>query len=120
MAQLRPAQEEDVQALLRSGLRAIIANAPGTGKTATTISAISRTRLTRTPALIVAPASVTINWSREFAMWAPDLRVRVLDGPDEAPTDLRQLQRGVQHLAQRFEKPSARRGHGELPVSDGR
>ena len=89
MAQLRPAQEEDVQALLRSGLRAIIANAPGTGKTATTISAISRTRLTRTPALIVAPASVTINWSREFAMWAPDLRVRVLDGPDEAPTDLR-------------------------------
>ena len=89
MPQLRPTQREDVQALLRHGLRAIIANAPGTGKTATTISAISATRLTRTPALVIAPASVTINWSREFATWAPDLKVRVLDGPDTPPTDLR-------------------------------
>ena len=89
MAQLRPTQHEDVQALLRHGLRAIIANAPGTGKTATTICALSSTRLTRTPALIIAPASVTINWAREFATWAPDLKVRVLDGPDTPPTDLR-------------------------------
>ena len=79
MLQLKQTQIEDVTQLLKHDLRAIIANAPGTGKTATTIAAIALAQEKRTPALIIAPASVTRNWLKEFQMWAPSLTVHLLE-----------------------------------------
>ena len=86
MPTLRPSQVEDVNLIMRNRVRAIVANAPGTGKTATAIVAIARTANATTPCLVVAPASVTRNWVREFSTWAPGLRVQLLESATEDPT----------------------------------
>ncbi len=54
----------------------------GLGKTVQAIVAL-RTALAQTEsqrALVVAPASLRLNWLREFRTWAPELTVRVVQG----------------------------------------
>ena len=88
MPTLRPQQEEDVQRIIRNRLRVLIANAPGTGKTPTTIAALSRTYHRTTPTLVVVPPSVLRNWEREFKRWAPHLRTHLLESGSAMPTRL--------------------------------
>jgi SNF2 family DNA or RNA helicase len=74
MLKLRPFQREDVEFLKQNDLRVLVASAPGTGKTATSITAVVEAR-TALPALVVCPASVAENWIREIRMWAPGHRI---------------------------------------------
>ena len=90
MPTLRPTQSEDVQTILRHRFRAILANAPGTGKTATAIIALAQSAAATTPSLVVAPASVTRNWLKEFKIWAPGLKVHLLESTTEMPTKARE------------------------------
>ncbi len=74
MRELRDFQREDVDFIKKNKLRCLIANAPGTGKTATTLSSLIETHRTSLPAVIVCPASVAHNWAKECRMWAPGIR----------------------------------------------
>lgn len=81
-ADLRPYQWAGVSFLVRSPC-ALLADQMGLGKTVQTAVAL---RLvlglpSRNRALIVTPASLTLNWERELARWAPNLAVRRLQGP---------------------------------------
>jgi len=73
---LRPYQEQGVRLLLdkleaRHG--ALLADAPGLGKTATSIEVANRlaerTKGPKFSVLIVCPASLRLNWERELSMW---------------------------------------------------
>lgn len=75
----------------------------GLGKTAQSIvylavvsARAAAAKLERKPHLVIAPVSVLENWQREFALWAPSLRVACLHGPTRAPTReaVRAAQRG--------------------------
>lgn len=79
MPTLRPFQHEDVNAIKRHKLRVILASAQGTGKTPITVMSILESARWAIPALVVAPASVTRNWRREFRKWAPGLRVHLIE-----------------------------------------
>ncbi|MFD1953853.1 SNF2 helicase associated domain-containing protein [Paenibacillus thailandensis] len=65
----------------------ILADDMGLGKTVQAIaflaSVVSEIREHRQPALVVAPASLLYNWSREFARFAPELKAVVADGTAE-------------------------------------
>ena len=78
---LRPYQREGVSFLFRNSA-ALLADEMGLGKTVQAISALRL--LLRKPdidrALIVVPASLGLNWQREFERWAPELVVRRLIG----------------------------------------
>lgn len=78
MPRLRSFQREDVDYLKKHRLRALVANAPGTGKTATAIRAIAETHQRSLPAVVICPASVVHNWVREFKVWAPGIPVYVI------------------------------------------
>ena len=77
--QLRDFQREDVDQIAANGFRALIANAPGTGKTATSLSCISRAPGRLLPALVVCPASVVRNWRKEVRMWTPGLKTHIIE-----------------------------------------
>ena len=83
MPKLSEKQFEDVETILKHGLRVFVANAPGTGKTPTTIVALSVASRFRTPAIIVAPASVTRNWERELQRWAPRLKTHLIESSSQ-------------------------------------
>lgn len=72
MTTLRTYQNEAVQFLTEHG-RAIYGDAPGTGKTASTLCWLHENNSLRT--LIVAPLPVLGHWEREAARWYPDLHV---------------------------------------------
>lgn len=83
MPKLSETQFTDVEKILEHGLRVFVANAPGTGKTPTTIVSLATAQKFRTPALIVAPASVTRNWERELHRWAPGLKTHLIESSSE-------------------------------------
>jgi SWI/SNF-related matrix-associated actin-dependent regulator 1 of chromatin subfamily A len=89
MPRLRPFQREDVDFLKQHGLRALVASAPGTGKTPVAIRALAECHPASFPAVIVCPASVTRNWAREFRRWAPGIKpVIIEDGDSPLPRGL--------------------------------
>lgn len=57
---------------------ALLADQPGVGKTATLLTALSKT--TATPAIVICPASIKENWRREAEMWAPHVNPYVVGG----------------------------------------
>ena len=79
MPVLRDFQREDVDRIQEAGFRALIANAPGTGKTATSLSCISRSPGRLLPAVVVSPASVVRNWRKEVRMWTPGLKTHIIE-----------------------------------------
>ncbi|MDE0078186.1 MAG: DEAD/DEAH box helicase [Caldilineaceae bacterium] len=83
-APLRPYQWEGVRFLLdkETGL---LADEMGLGKTVQVAVALSMKLKTshRRRSLVVAPASLRLNWARELARWAPDISVGVVQGGSE-------------------------------------
>ncbi len=96
-AELRDYQREGyqwMQFLLSHGLHGILADDMGLGKTLQTLThllaEVASGRCGGKPSLVVAPTSVVMNWQREAAKFAPDLRVLVLQGADRK-TRFRQI-----------------------------
>jgi superfamily II DNA or RNA helicase len=76
---LKPFQAEDVATLMANNYRAIVANAPGTGKTIITLACVKRDFIKLTPTVIVCPASVVTNWCREARKWlGHDIRIHAI------------------------------------------
>lgn len=85
---LRWYQIDGIKFLQKHNYRAFIADAPGTGKTAQILSAITLDRQKLTPALVIAPASVTGNWGEEMREWAAWAKAFIVDDTKtEIPTD---------------------------------
>lgn len=80
---LFPYQRVDVKFLLTNE-RALLANEPGLGKTGVLIRFLQVLKLGGKepfPAVIVCPNSLKFAvWQREFAAWAPELTVQVVNG----------------------------------------
>jgi len=78
---LRKYQWEGVRFLLQND-SALLADEMGLGKTVQAIVALSLIFKRRAShrALIVVPASLVLNWEKEFSVWAPHLTVRRLLG----------------------------------------
>ena len=77
--ELRPYQQEGVAWLREHGYRALLADAPGVGKTPQVLVAIREDARTLCPVLVVCPASVVYNWQREASRWLPGGRVHVIE-----------------------------------------
>ena len=71
MPTLKTFQQEGVDFLRENDYRALLADAPGTGKTVQILTALANDRRKLTPMLVIAPASVTQNWQDEARVWAP-------------------------------------------------
>ena len=67
--------------LAKWGFGACLADDMGLGKTAQTIAFFLHRKASR-PALVVAPVSVTTNWTRELARFAPSLKVYLHQGAE--------------------------------------
>lgn len=87
-ATLRPYQKLGLgwlRFLADLGLGGVLADDMGLGKTVQTLAHLmdekSLGRMDR-PVLIVCPTSLVVNWSREAAKLAPNLRVAIHHGPD--------------------------------------
>jgi superfamily II DNA or RNA helicase len=85
-ATLRPYQRTGLawlQFLDALGCGGVLADDMGLGKTLTTIAWLleRKQRDGAKPSLVIAPASVLGNWTRECARFAPSLRCAVLHGP---------------------------------------
>src|SRR4051812_27482869 len=78
---LRPYQDEGVR-FLRDRPAALLADEMGLGKTVQAILALrdSLTQVENARALVVAPASLRLNWLSEFGVWAPGLPARLIQG----------------------------------------
>lgn len=64
------------------GAGACLADDMGLGKTVQAIAFMLH-KASQGPSLVVAPASVVMNWASELARFAPELRVSVLNNPDD-------------------------------------
>lgn len=86
-AALRPYQAEGVR-FLASRDAALLADEMGLGKTVQTAVALSGMKAVLRRVLLIAPASLCLNWHRELERWAPDLVVRrvIGDAEDRAAT----------------------------------
>ena len=80
---LRPFQRQGVDFLRASGYTAGLFDGMGLGKTIQILVALSEARQRLLPALVVAPASVAHNWTREAAVWCPGVRSAVVTGPKQ-------------------------------------
>ena len=79
MNTLRPFQQEDLNTVAGNDFRALIANAPGTGKTILCLSCIGRRPDRLLPAVIICPASVVGNWRKEAWKWTKGLKVHLVE-----------------------------------------
>ena len=79
---LRSFQREGVEFLKRHQYRALIADAPGLGKTIQVLVAMKEARRALVPAVVVCPSSVAWNWRREAEKWAPSFSCQVVEGAD--------------------------------------
>lgn len=85
---LRHYQEAGVCWLKGMGARGynlILADEMGLGKTIQSIALLASDPEKNLPALVVAPTSLSDNWKRELAKFAPSLRVVNIEGHDRAP-----------------------------------
>lgn len=80
---LYPYQQAGVR-FLTTAQSALLGDEMGTGKTIQTIATLERERAF--PALIVCPNTVKSVWEREFAQWAPNVRVRIAASGTAAAT----------------------------------
>jgi len=83
--ELRPYQKSGVCWLKAMGERSynlILADEMGLGKTIQTIALLASDPERNLPALVVAPTSLSDNWQRELARFAPSLRVVKIAGHD--------------------------------------
>ncbi|WP_158681626.1 DEAD/DEAH box helicase [Microbulbifer pacificus] len=89
-ATLRHYQREGLSWLVflqRHSFGGILADDMGLGKTLQTLALVQYMKehaLLSRPALVVAPTSLTGNWVREAAQFAPQLNVILIHGPDRA------------------------------------
>lgn len=86
--ELRPYQKSGVCWLKAMGERSynlILADEMGLGKTIQTIALLAAAPEKNLPALIVAPTSLSDNWQRELARFAPSMRTVKIAGHDRAP-----------------------------------
>ncbi len=81
---LRPFQRAGVAFAVRAE-RCLIADEMGLGKTVETIATLET--MGAFPAIIVCPASLKLNWQREFAAWLPHRTLRVVDGSAPPATE---------------------------------
>ncbi|MEL6749803.1 MAG: DEAD/DEAH box helicase [Pseudomonadota bacterium] len=87
-AELRPYQQYGLnwlQFLREYGLSGILADDMGLGKTVQALAHLlveKQAGRTKHPSLVVAPTSLMMNWAREAAKFAPDLRIVTLQGSD--------------------------------------
>ncbi|KAI1315973.1 hypothetical protein EDD11_010555 [Mortierella claussenii] len=84
-------------------VNSILADEMGLGKTIQMVAFVTTLfhQLKAFPCLIVVPNSTLTNWVREFAKWAPDLRVVAYYGPQTSRTVVREhelFHRGTQDL----------------------
>lgn len=79
MPTLRAFQRADVEQIKAHGLKALVASAPGTGKTCTSIRALVEYPHSL-PALVVVTPSILTSWAREIRAWAPGVPVVSVDG----------------------------------------
>ncbi|KAG0368345.1 hypothetical protein BGZ54_002138 [Gamsiella multidivaricata] len=84
-------------------VNSILADEMGLGKTIQMVAFVSTLfhQLRAFPCLIVVPNSTLTNWVREFAKWAPDLRVVAYYGPQNSRSVVRDYElfhRGTQDL----------------------
>lgn len=82
---LRPYQRDGV-VFLASRDRALLGDEMGLGKTVQALLALPA----RAAAVVVAPASVKVNWAREARRWRPDLAVTVML-PSTTPSRAREV-----------------------------
>lgn len=75
---LRPFQKAGVAFMVAHAHGCLVADEMGLGKTVETIATLET--LEAFPAVIVCPASLKLNWEREWTEWAPHRRVAVVDG----------------------------------------
>jgi SNF2 family DNA or RNA helicase len=69
--------------LVSEGVGGVLADEMGLGKTLQAIAVVAANSATSSaPCLVVTTASLTENWRREFARFAPDVKVRLHRGPD--------------------------------------
>lgn len=86
---LRPYQKEGLlwlKLLKKYGLGGILADDMGLGKTLQTITLLSKVHLdekSTIPTLVVCPTSLVENWKEEIMMFAPKLRVKLIQGTPE-------------------------------------
>ncbi|MGJ8672297.1 SNF2-related protein [Rubritalea sp.] len=60
---------------------ALLADDMGLGKTLQTLSVLSLRQHRGKPSLVVCPTSLLGNWADEAAKWTPDLKVKIMHGP---------------------------------------
>jgi SNF2 family DNA or RNA helicase len=81
----RDFQREDIEQIKAHGLRALVASAPGTGKSLVAIRSLVE-YTGSLPALVICPASVIYNWTREWKKWAPGVRaIPLVTGSEPIP-----------------------------------
>ena len=71
---LDPHQVAGVQFIDGRGGRVVLADEQGLGKTITAIVCID------TPAVVVCPSGIKVNWMRELLKWKPGISVSIVDG----------------------------------------
>lgn len=84
---LRPYQRVDVEYLAQLQCAGVF-NEPRTGKTPTMIALIQRLKTQRN--LVVCPASLIWNWTKEFIRWAPEIKVFTINGTPKKRAEIYQ------------------------------